>query len=269
MTIPDTRPAREVRHGREPRGFLHTGVGVLDRSVAILDVIQRGARTHGDVVSATRIPRTTAHRLLKALEAHGLIAFVGGQGYRLGPRLLRLAASSLHEIPLREVAHPALERLAGVTGESSQLFVLSAGARVCIDAVSSSSELRTTVNIGAELPLTAGSAGKVFMAWLPELAREDLVPRARRLTEATPTGDRLRRQLATARRRGWASSAGERQPGVGSVSAPILGRGGELIAVVSISGPTTRVGRISAKRYAPAVVAAAHEIERALGTGPA
>lgn len=247
---------------------MDTGVGVLDRSVRILDAIERGAGTHGEVVSATRIPRTTAHRLLKALEAHGLIEFDGGRGYRLGPRLLRLAASSLHQIPLREVAHPALERLAEVTGESAQLFVLSAGARVCVDAVSSSSELRTIVDVGAELPLTAGSAGKVFMAWLPEPARDDLVSRARPLTEVTPTGDRLRRQFATARRRGWASSAGERQPGVGSVSAPIL-TGGELIAVVSISGPTSRVGRVSAKRYAPAVVAAAREIERALGAGPA
>jgi DNA-binding IclR family transcriptional regulator len=268
MTLPHTQPAAEGRRARDPRGSLDTGVGVLDRSIGILDAIERGARTHAEVVSATRIPRTTAHRLLKSLEAHGLIALVGGQGYRLGPRFLRLAASSLKEIPLRDVAHPALERLAEATGESAQLFVLSAGARVCVDAVPSSSELRTIVDVGAELPLTAGSAGKVFMAWLPA-ARDDLVHRTRPLTEATPTGDRLRRQLATARRRGWASSAGERHPGVGSVSAPILGRRGELIAVVSISGPTGRVGRVSAKRYAPAVVAAAHEIERTLADGSA
>ena len=64
-----------------------------------------------------------------------------------------------------------------------------------------------------------------------------LVARARELTAATPVTDRLRRQLATTRRLGWASSAGEREHGVGSVSAPVLGDHDELIAVVSISGP--------------------------------
>jgi DNA-binding IclR family transcriptional regulator len=71
--------------------------------------------------------------------------------------------------------------------------------------------------------------------------------------------------VATARRLGYATSAGERQPGVGSVSAPVLDPVDGLVAVVSVSGPESRLGRISARRYAPAVVAAAREIERALG----
>jgi DNA-binding IclR family transcriptional regulator len=240
---------------------------VLDRCVAIMDAVERGARSHTMVMEATGLTRTTAHRLLKGLELHGLVEYQGGHGYRLGPRLLRLASSSLYDISLRDVAHSALERLANVTGESAQLFVLSAEERVCVDSVQSSSELRTSVPVGAALPLTAGSAGKVFMAWTPEPGRSDLVRRARALTEATPTGDRLYQQLATARRLGWASSSGEREPGVGSVSAPVLGRSGELIAVVSISGPTSRIKRNSAKQFAPAVMAAAREIERALGSG--
>jgi DNA-binding IclR family transcriptional regulator len=75
----------------------------------------------------------------------------------------------------------------------------------------------------------------------------------------------LERQLVTARRLGWASSAGEREPGVGSVSAPVNELHGALLAVVSLSGPEQRVGRISAKRYAPAVLEAAREIMNALG----
>ena len=80
-------------------------------------------------------------------------------------------------------------------------------------------------------------------------------------------GEALDRQLSAAHRRGWAASAGERQAGVGSVSAPILGPAGELVAVVSLSGPQSRLGRAMAGRYAPAVVAAAREIERAIGAG--
>jgi DNA-binding IclR family transcriptional regulator len=241
-----------------------TDVGVLDRAVAILDVVEHGARTHAAVVRATGLSRTTAHRLLKSLEAHGLLEYVG-RGYRLGPRLLKLAAMALQEPSLRDAAHPALERLAAATGESAQLFVTSIDGRVCVDAVESSSELRTFVPIGEELPLWAGSAGKIFMAAMAPDQAEELIRRARSLTPATPTGDRLRRQIATARRQGWATSSGERQEGVGSVSAPVHGPRGEVIGAVSISGPTSRIRRVDAKRFASAVVAAAREIESALG----
>jgi DNA-binding IclR family transcriptional regulator len=250
---------------KRTRRVADTEVGVLDRAVAILDAVEHGARTHAAVVRATGLSRTTAHRLLKSLEAHGLIEHVGGRGYRLGPRLLTLAAASLQEPALRDVAHSPLERLAAATGESAQLYATSVDGRVCVDAVESSSELRTFVRIGEELPLWAGSAGKVFMAAMTPDQAEDLVSRARRLTPATPTGDRLRRQLATARRLGWTTSSGERQEGVGSVSAPVHGPRGEVIAAVSISGPTSRIRRVDAKRYASAVVAAAREIESALG----
>jgi len=242
-----------------------TGVGVLDRSMAILDAVQAGSRTHASIVRATGFPRTTTHRLLKSMEAHGLLEFVGGYGYRLGPRLLKIAASALQEPSLRDIGHPALERLAANTGESAQLFVASLGERVCVDSVESSSELRTFVKVGAILPMWAGSAGKAFLAWMSPSARQELVANARSLTPATPTRERLTQQLATVKARGWASSAGERQEGVGSVSAPVFGPVGELVAVVSISGPISRVSRIGAKRYAPAVMTAAREVEAAIG----
>ena len=245
--------------------MVDTGVGVLDRAVAILDVVEHGARTHAAVVRATGLSRTTAHRLLKSLEAHGLLEYEGGRGYRLGPRLLKLGAMSLQKPSLRDAAHPALERLAAATGESAQLYVTSVDGRVCVDAVESSSELRTFVPIGEELPLWAGSAGKVFLASMSPEQADAHIARAQELTPATPTGERLRRQLATIRRQGWATSAGERQVGVGSVSAPVRGARGETIAAVSVSGPTSRISRADARRYAPAVVTAASEIERALG----
>jgi DNA-binding IclR family transcriptional regulator len=254
----------KVTDAHGTRDIADTAAGVLDRSVAVIDAVQHGARTHAAVVKATGLPRTTAHRLLGALERHGLIEDVG-RGYRLGPRLLQLAAASLQEPSLLAVAHPSLERLAATTGESAQLYTRTPEGRICVDAVESASELRTSVPVGTELPLTAGSAGKVLMAWTPEPARSELIARARRYTDATPLGERLRRELTTIRRRGWASSTGEREDGVGSVSAPVLGRDDEPIAVVSISGPTSRVSRAEATRIAPAVVAAAHEIERALG----
>lgn len=269
---PATRPREHGRADTAPVldiEVLDTGVGVLDRTVAILDAIEAGARSHGDVVREVGLTRTTAFRLLKSMERHGLIVYRGGSGYRFGPRLLELGTTAQQELQLKAVARPALERLARVTGESAQLYVgHTLGERICIDSVQSSSELRTIVPVGAVLPMIYGSAGKLFLAWMPREEQERLVAQVRQVTDTTPTADRLLSQIVTARRQGWAASAGERQPGVGSVSAPVVGPRGELLAVVSISGPTTRIGRISAKRYAPAVVEAAREIERSLGVSP-
>jgi DNA-binding IclR family transcriptional regulator len=235
-----------------------SGVGVLDRCVAILGAVEDGARSFTDIVDSTGLTRSTAHRLIQGLEDHGFLLQIGGLGYALGPRLLALAASASRDLPLREIVHPSLERLARSTGESAQLYVRDGDRRVCIDASESESELRTIVDIGASLPLTKGSAGTVFLAWAGAHDRA-------RLVETADDPDRLERRLVTTRRRGWAESVAERAPGVASVSAPIVGPDGALVAVVSVSGPAARLGSLRAKRYAPAVIEVAREIEDALG----
>jgi DNA-binding IclR family transcriptional regulator len=228
-----------------------TPVGVLDRSVAILDAVEHGERSFGAIVAATGLPKPTAHRLIGSLEQHGFLFHVGGLGYALGPRLLQLASTAMRELPFRQLARPVLERLARTTGESTQLYVRQLDRRICIDAVESENELRTIVQVGASLPLDKGSAGKIFLAW-----------------GRAPEGldvDHLAQVLLTTRRRGWADSFGEREKGVASVSAPVFGPLDELLAAVSVSGPQARLAGQGAKRYGPAVVDAAKEIESLLG----
>ena len=234
-----------------------TGVGVLDRAVQIVRAVDQGARTLTQLVDATGLTKTTTYRLLKALEAHGLLRFEGGFGYRLGPLLFRLGTRAAADLPLADAARPVLERLTESTGESSQLYVRFDDVRVCVAAVESPNELRTIVRVGAELPLARGSAGKVLLAWAP-VAEWD------RFADDVGDAARLRHQLVTAQRRGWAQSAEERERGVGSVSAPVLGPTGDVVAAVSVSGPVARMRAALARRYAPAVVAAAREIESAL-----
>jgi DNA-binding IclR family transcriptional regulator len=240
-----------------PAAASASDVGVVSRTVAILDAVEGGSNTFTRIVETTQLPRSTAHRLIAALEAEGFLARYGeGLGYRLGPRLLRLAAAAMRELPLRDLARPALERLVRTTGESAQLYVRSGDLRVCIDAVESPNELRTIVRVGASLPLTAGSAGKVFLAHTAD---------PERLIRKADDPVRFAHEVELARNRGWASSSGEWQAGVGSVSAPVIGAFGLLVAVVSVSGPASRMGRINARRYVPAILEAATEIERALG----
>jgi DNA-binding IclR family transcriptional regulator len=247
--------ARKVRRGEAS--------GVLDRSVAILDAVEDGATSFTAIVEATGFTRTTVHRLIKTLEVHGLLMF--NAGYRLGPRLMRLAVSAAQGLPLKDLAHPVLERLSATTGESAQLYIRDGRRRLCVDAVQSSSELRTIVEVGAELPLAAGSAGKVLLAYASGALQREVFDDIESFTDETPNEAALAKDLALIRRRGWAWSSGERQAGVGSVSAPVRDAAGQVIAAVSVSGPDSRIGRISAKSYSQAVLVSAREIGSFLG----
>jgi DNA-binding IclR family transcriptional regulator len=227
-----------------------TGVGVLDRAVDVLDAVEQGARSFTSIAEATGLTKPTAHRMITALQAHGFLMHVDGVGYALGPRLLNLATTALRELPLRQLARPALEQLARTTGESAQLYVRHGNRRICIDAVESENELRTIVQIGASLPLSRGSAGKIFLAWGPP-SDEDV--------------EDIWQSIATTRRRGWADSYGEREEGVGSVSAPIFGPNRHLLAAISVSGPRSRLAPLRSKRYGHAVVGAAKQVEQLIG----
>ncbi|MEX2100936.1 MAG: IclR family transcriptional regulator [Actinomycetota bacterium] len=267
-SVPAPQPS-DVREltptGTEPGTT--TGVGVLDRAVAILDAVERGHGSLRDLIDATGLSKPTASRLANALEAHGFLARDARRGYRLGPRLFALAATAQRELPWRDLARPALERLAAVTGESAQLYVRAGDERLCVEVAESDEELRTIVPVGAHLPLNAGSAGKVFLAF----ARNDIThlldtaPEPPNRIGGLPWRERIERQLHLTRRRGWAESVAEREQNVASVSAPVFDGMGFLLAVASVSGPIDRLGRSPGKHYSAAVTTAAREIERAIG----
>ena len=219
-----------------------TGVGVLDRCVALLDLLADGPRSLRSLADASGLPRPTAHRLLVALEAHRLVARDPAGSFRLGPRLTELAAVAGPELDLASVAGPVLDGLHRATGESVQLYVRSGGHRLCIAARDAGTGLRDSVPVGALLPLDVGSGGKVLLAWSPDGA--DHVPAA---------------ELAAVRGRGWAASVAEREPGVASVSAPVL-RDGVLLAALCVSGPVSRLGQAPGRKLSPLVVAAAAEL---------
>jgi DNA-binding IclR family transcriptional regulator len=219
-----------------------TGVGVLDRCVALLDLLADGPRSLRALADASGLPRPTAHRLLVALEAHRLVIRDQTGSFRLGPRLTELAAVAGPELDLASVAGPVLDRVHQASGESVQLYVRSGEHRLCIAARDAGTGLRDSVPVGALLPLDVGSGGKVLLAWSPDGSRR-----------MQPT------ELASIRARGWAASVAEREPGVASVSAPVL-RDGSLLAALCVSGPVSRLGQSPGRKLSELVVAAAADL---------
>ena len=231
----------------------HSGIGVIDKAVAILDATAHAPVTLSELVDATGLPRATAHRLAVALEVHHLLSRDGDGRFVLGPRLGELAAALPD--PLVAAAGPVLASVRDESGESAQLYRRDGDVRVCIAAAERTSGLRTTVPLGARLPLTAGSGAQVLCAWLDEATLADLLPSAT-FSE---------RVLAEVRRRGWAQSVAQREAGVASVSAPVRApEKGEVIAAISISGPIERLGRAPGQRYAPILIAGARRLTTAL-----
>lgn len=206
-----------------------SGVGVLDKSMTILGVLAEaeGARALAEVAVAAELPKPTAHRLLVALEVHGLVRRDQLGAWTLGGRLVDLGRRATAGWPLADAAAPALQELRRRTGESVQLYVRDGDQRRCLASLESAHELRTIVNQGALLPLEQGSAGRVLAG------------------EPTPTG--------------WIASVGERQAGVASVSAPVE-VAGEIVAAVGVSGPIGRLGTEPGPTFGPAVLDAAAAI---------
>ena len=204
-------------------------VGVLDKAVVVLDALASGPKGLGELVTATGLPRATAHRLAVALEAHDLAGRDADGRFRLGHRLATLGRAAEAAFPLADLARPALEALRDATGESVQLYVRDGDRRRCVASLDSASELRTIVPVGAMLPLDRGSAGRAL--------------------------------AGAAGRHGWVESVEEREPGVASVSAPVRDTDGAVIAAVGVSGPVGRTTRQPGKRYGAAVVQAATAIE--------
>jgi DNA-binding IclR family transcriptional regulator len=230
-----------------------SGVGVLDKAVLVLNSLEAGPASLAQLVQTTGLARPTAHRLAVALEHHRLVHRDTQGRFILGPRLGELAAAA-GEDRLLAVAQPILIHLRDLTGESAQLYRRQGDARVCVAAAERMSGLRDTVPVGSALPMTAGSAAQVLLAW----EEPDRLHRGLRGAKFTAT------TLASVRRRGWAQSVAEREQGVASVSAPIRGTGARVIAAISVSGPIERLTRSPGRLHAPPLLPAAERISESM-----
>ncbi|WP_043497665.1 IclR family transcriptional regulator [Georgenia sp. SUBG003] len=230
-----------------------SGVGVLDKAATVLGALEAGPATLAQLVSATHLARPTAHRLAVALEHHRLVARDMQGRFILGPRLAELA-SAAGEDRLLAAAGPVLTALRDHTNESAQLYRRQGDQRICVAAAERPMGLRDSIPVGATLSMLAGSAAQVLLAW----EEPDRLHRGLHGANFTAT------MLSAVRRRGWAQSVAEREPGVASISAPVRGPSGRVLAAVSVSGPIERMGRQPGRLHAAAVVAAANRLTEVL-----
>jgi len=246
------------------------GVQSVDRALTILEVLARvGEAGVTEIAGELGVHKSTAFRLVTTLEAHRLVEQTTERGrYRLGVGVLRLAGATTARLDLVQEARPLCRQLAADTGETVNIAVLSESSALYLDQVAGSSALQPHNWVGQHIPLHATSNGKVLLSGLDDAQVKALLGTLSRYTATTITKKgRLREELALVREQGYAVAVDELEEGLTAVAAPIRNAHGDVVASMSVSGPTFRLPEERVGDVVRLLVEAAAEVSHRLGWG--
>jgi DNA-binding IclR family transcriptional regulator len=246
-------------------------VGSVARAIALLDAIaesEDGGRV-GELARRIGVNPSTASRLLGTLEAGGLVEREPGGPYRLGLKLVALSDRVLGQLDVRDRARPWLSWLVQETGETATLSVPGGGEAITVEFVPSPSSVVSLARLGRPSVAHATAAGKVMLAFGPPTgAAGSRDQELAVFTERTITDPgALAEELERVRGAGIAEAVGEREPDLNALAAPVVGRGGELVAILGLQGPAARLPASTRRSLRDPLLRAARELGHALG-GP-
>jgi DNA-binding IclR family transcriptional regulator len=168
-------------------------------------------------------------------------------------------------LDVRERARPLLARLVADTGESATLSLPGDGEAITVDFIPAASSVVSLARLGRSSVGHATAAGKIVLAFATAEAAADERPLHAFTARTITDREVLAAQLRAIREQGIAEAVGEREPDLAALAAPVLGRGGELIAILGLQGPATRLPSATRRALRAPLLAAAAELGRALG----
>jgi DNA-binding IclR family transcriptional regulator len=246
-----------------------SSVQSVDRAVHILELLaDRGEAGVTEIASSLGVHKSTAFRLVSALERRGLVEQNGERGkYRLGTGVLRLAGSTIARLDVVQEGRAVCRALAARTGETVNVAVLSDGAVLYLDQAAGSTAVQLHNWVGQRVPAHATANGRVLLADLTDDQVVALVGEV--LPAFTPatlvTADALVGALVGVRQQGHAVVVDELEVGLTAIAAPIRSLRGDVVASVSVSGPSFRMTAGGTRDAVAAVTAAADQISARLG----
>ena len=258
------------RRSKAPQATRYT-VDAAAKALELLSVFSfREPRLSlAELAKRTGIPRATAFRLLSTLEQSGFLDKVHG-AYQLGIKCFVLGNIVAGGLDLRETARPHLAALREATSETTQIAILDHWQVVYLERMLSPLSVGyMRSRAGAILPAYCTGLGKALLAFRPE-AEVAAWAATQKFTALTPrtitTARRLMKELAAIRERGYGLDLEEREKGVTCIAAPIFNHTGDVVAAISVAGPTERMPReLVGSDIVAAVVAAARSISIDLG----
>lgn len=269
LTTPPRRPRGRPAATKSATSAAAPSKG-LDRSLRMLEILAAAdGLSLTDVALSAGVASSTAHRILTTLEAHKFVTqdeerdlwFIGVNAFAIGNAFLRNRR-------LVDIGRRTMRRLMQETGESVNLAIEDDGAVVYISQVESHSPIRSFHRPGSRGAIHASGVGKAFLAAMSDEAVGRLLHKSglQKFTDQTITEPkRLFRELAEVRSHGWAVDDEERNIGMRCVAAVIYDEHAEVIAALSLSGPTSRITRERLGELGPTVKRAAAEITASIG----
>lgn len=243
----------------------------LDRSLHVLTMFDAQHPEWGvtELARHLALPKSVVQKTLATFVKRGfLYQDQLSRRYRLGPRILSLARVAEPEVA--RLAKPHLARLAEAAGETAKLTVVDGGETVIVAAVESRHSLHMDGRVGRRNPLYGGASNKLLAAYMPWTDVEPIV--RLQLTRDIPFSkpideqlDELRRELRKIRRVGYATSVGEREPGVKAVTVPLWGHDGKIAASLSVVGPANRMDDTGEAELLTLLHKASRDISEAIG----
>lgn len=253
----------------EPQGTIQA----LERGLTVLRALAReDSVTLSELSERLEMPVATTHRILSTLEKSRFARLDdSSQRWSVGVEAFRTGTSFLRQTNLMEIGRAAMRRLMEDTGETANMAVRDGGEVVFIGQVETHATIRAFFRPGSRGALHASGIGKALLSALPADEADALLSHAglREFTQHTRTSlADLRRDLTESAARGWAIDDEERHLGMRCVAAPIFDSTGQVVAGISVSGPTVRLDRSAMEAIGPRVRDAALEVQEGLGGQP-
>lgn len=243
----------------------------LERAVALLDCFTQAEPVLGvrEIARKSGLSKSTTGRLLGQLKELGMVAQnTSNHAYSLAGKVLAWAWVYTATLDVRNLALPLMHELHQSTQETISLYILEGNERVCVERLESPQNVRIVARIGRRLPLYAGSAGKVFLAFLPRERRQAILNTTtlKPFTKNTMIDrEDLEKEVEKILANGYASSCGEWVADASGVAAPIFDYSGDIVAALTISGPTQRFDDEKVRQYSIEVTQVAAQISKELG----
>lgn len=235
----------------------------LQRLLAILEVVANtpGGATATQVSTGTDLSLSTTSRLLQQLVGEGVLDRSDrGGAYTIGWRLVSIARDGSDRFDVRERVRPILEGLRDLSGETSSLHTRSGTNRICIAAAQSHQAVARTVPVGLSLGLVGSATGVVLLAGTSAAERDQLFPSMNDEERAD-----LEASIDLVRERGWLLVADAWQTGVTGISAAVRKGDGDIVAALSVSGPSARFRKQTATSLSDRLLDAAREVSALYG----
>lgn len=226
----------------------HSQINSVEKALLILLAFHKERPSWGvrELSSHLGFSPSTVQRLLQTLKLHNFVSQdLETRQYRLGKIYFNFFQTLQTTYPIIQTSIPFLKRLLRNTQETVHLNIIDGNERVCINTLESLQPLKASMPIGSRSPLYAGASSKCLLAFSTVTFQEqylkdiDLKPITARTIASKLS---LRDELNRIRQAGFAKSLGERNPGLGSLSAPVIDYQGGLLGSISLAIPEIRFG---------------------------